>query len=319
MAVSYEQRPPRRGFPVLWPVILIVVGIILLLNSLEIVPWSIWGYLARFWPVILILIGVEILMSRLGLNWIASLLVAIVLIVVIVGLAITAVQAGWLPPDVLPPGTTQSTQPQSGSVDQALDILQEARVNIDFGAGQLTLDSLPASSDRLAAVDYAVGAIGLVPRLTMSTVRNQSELRISGTGNVRIGRSAGPDEWNVHLSPSIPIDLVTRVGAAEANLDLTDLKIRTLDLNVGASNAVVRFPAAAGSTRATINAGAASLAIEIPPESGASINQSSGLASIDMSSRFTREGNVYSTENYQTAANRIYIDLKAGVSRITIK
>jgi hypothetical protein len=47
------------------PVILVGVGVVLLLNTLEIVPWSCWSQLGRVWPVLLIVFGLGILRKNL--------------------------------------------------------------------------------------------------------------------------------------------------------------------------------------------------------------------------------------------------------------
>jgi hypothetical protein len=41
----------------LLPVLVIVAGILLLLNNLNVLDWSVWGEIAKFWPVLLILGG----------------------------------------------------------------------------------------------------------------------------------------------------------------------------------------------------------------------------------------------------------------------
>src|SRR5438034_2140642 len=55
-------RPGGRGFPT-GAVTLIVLGVILLLNTLDILEFR---YIARYWPVVLILAGVYMLWARLS-------------------------------------------------------------------------------------------------------------------------------------------------------------------------------------------------------------------------------------------------------------
>lgn len=308
-------RPRNRGVPVLGPAILIAVGIIFFLNNLEIVPWGVWGSLWRFWPILLILLGINIILGRTKAGWGISVIVAVALVVFIVGVAVGASQAGWIPAISM-----ESTgEPGAGSVDKELSRIQEARANIEFGAGRLSLDALPTSSDRLVVVDYRAGTLGRAPRLRLQEQDHVGVLRITGDEEVRFGRTTEPDLWDVHLSRSVPVELTVRIGAAEGNLDLTELKVQTLNLDIGASSAMVRFPTAAGSTRAFINTGAASLTLEIPPSVGARIVSESGLATVDSSPRFSRSGNIYTSENYQAASNRLDIELKAGVSSVNIK
>jgi cell wall-active antibiotic response 4TMS protein YvqF/B-box zinc finger protein len=57
-----NMRPGGRGFPT-GAVALIVLGIVLLLNTLDILDFR---YIARYWPVVLILAGVYMLWARLS-------------------------------------------------------------------------------------------------------------------------------------------------------------------------------------------------------------------------------------------------------------
>ncbi|MDP2659635.1 MAG: DUF5668 domain-containing protein [Dehalococcoidia bacterium] len=318
---SEQGRPHRRGFSVIGPAILIALGAVFLLNSLDIVPWSVWGTLWRFWPVILILLGVQTILGRSGANWAISLAVSIAAVVLLVGVVVAASQAGWI--EGIPidggAGAQQAKEAQAGSVSNELGTIQEARSTLEFGAGRLSVDSLPSGSDKLVVVDYSVGAVGRVPSTKLTQVGRQGNLDITGSNEVKFGFVSGADEWNVHLNPAVPQDLTVRIGAADGNLDLRGLKVRTLNLDVGASAVMVGLPANAGSTNAFVNSGAAALTLEIPAEVGARIVSDSGLASINASSRFSRAGGVFTTDDYQTAANRLDVELKAGVSTVSIK
>lgn len=65
---------------VVWGVLLIFGGILFLLNTLNLVPWEVWGQLWQFWPVLLILVGFRII---LGNNAFSRLLVTALSIFVI--------------------------------------------------------------------------------------------------------------------------------------------------------------------------------------------------------------------------------------------
>lgn len=51
----------RRIRGAIMPVLFIVAGILLLLNSLELIDWAIWPRLARLWPVVIIGFGASLL------------------------------------------------------------------------------------------------------------------------------------------------------------------------------------------------------------------------------------------------------------------
>ena len=45
-------------------ILLIVAGVVLLLQMLDVLPWDIWWNIWRFWPVLLVMLGLGILLGR---------------------------------------------------------------------------------------------------------------------------------------------------------------------------------------------------------------------------------------------------------------
>ena len=54
--------------------ILIVAGFLLLLNTFELLHWSVWNELWRFWPLLFVFWGMQIL---LGKTWLANLVMIV--------------------------------------------------------------------------------------------------------------------------------------------------------------------------------------------------------------------------------------------------
>ena len=68
-----EEKPQRvRGIPV-GGVFLVFLGVVFLLQTLDILPWALWGTLWRFWPALIIITGIGILLRRYNV-WLVSLL-----------------------------------------------------------------------------------------------------------------------------------------------------------------------------------------------------------------------------------------------------
>ena len=64
MASSPPQAPHPRP-SLVWPIVLVSIGVLFLLNNLGILAEDIWLPLLRLWPLVLILIGIEILVGPL--------------------------------------------------------------------------------------------------------------------------------------------------------------------------------------------------------------------------------------------------------------
>jgi hypothetical protein len=60
--------------------IFIIWGALLLLNTLNVVPWTVWNYIWPFWPVILIFWGLQIMFGFA--RWLIRLIKLIVIILI---------------------------------------------------------------------------------------------------------------------------------------------------------------------------------------------------------------------------------------------
>ncbi len=65
-------------------IILIFIGGLFLLNTLDIIRYNIWNLLFSYWPVFLIIIGINILFKSTKLWWVSPLLIIVLLLVLFV-------------------------------------------------------------------------------------------------------------------------------------------------------------------------------------------------------------------------------------------
>lgn len=303
--MSGEERRPRHryGLP-LFPIIVIIVGVVLLLQTLGILSWGLWGYLWRFWPILIIIIGLNIILGR-RFPWAVG---AISLLLVLLAFGVAAWQAG----------PRQASAGVSGQFSEALGDFQSAAVQINFGAGELTLASLPQDSTDLVAGETRGPEEA---RLSLQLDRRDSEAGLelsfpqrgwSGVGNPSLG-------LELNLNPRIPLELNVNTGASSSDLNLSDLKVRSLDIKGGAARLEIAMPAAAGQTAVSISAGAADITIVIPEGVAARIKHT-GLSSVDIdASRFPKAGDYNISPGYDTAANRIDIDITTAAASVRVR
>jgi hypothetical protein len=57
------SRRPLAAFFV--PIVIVCAGVVLLLNTLGILPWDSWSQISRFWPILVIAAGASILWRNL--------------------------------------------------------------------------------------------------------------------------------------------------------------------------------------------------------------------------------------------------------------
>ncbi|MEJ2737539.1 MAG: DUF5668 domain-containing protein [Anaerolineae bacterium] len=123
----------RRKVSILGPVLLIGVGILLLLNILGILEWSVWWNLLRFWPILLIAAGLDLLIGRRS---VLGALIATVLVLALLAGALWLTTTGAMTSDL-----------PSEQVRQSLGSATQAEVTIEPAVGILRLEALPESAN----------------------------------------------------------------------------------------------------------------------------------------------------------------------------
>ena len=317
-----EQRETRTAgtwLPVT-AILVLTLGIVLLLNTTGLVGWGIWLPLFNLWPLILIAVGLHIILAR---RFPIISAVAITLILAIgVGLAYLAF---WEAPN------NGDRSRQYGISSNRSELLE---LDANFGAGSLVIDSIvsPDEDEVLMAHFNNLGAYvddkhvenGTGVILSVDTPGVRLEDRGDGWKSqidlFGLFSTLGNLRWDVEVSPDIAeVVLDIEGGAADMDLRLTELNVKTLDMDVGAADVDIELPANAGHTDVDIDAGAADIDIAVPDGVAALIESDSALSSLDVdTSRFPKIGEVWRSPDYNTAQNRVYISIDAGVSDISI-
>ncbi len=109
------------------------------------------------------------------------------------------------------------------------------------------------------------------------------------------------------------------VGAASVDLDLTQYKVSTLNVGMGAAAFNVKLGNLVDVARIKIDAGASDIDILIPDSVGCEINSDAALSSRNYEG-FTKINNdIYRSEDFDKFSKKIYIDIDCGVSSIDVK
>jgi uncharacterized protein YqfA (UPF0365 family) len=259
-----------------------------------------------FWAVVLILIGALLLADNMGLF-------EVNVWQVIWPVALIALGVWVLVGPVMGMGRRQVISERAVIPLQGAE---QARVRVHHGAGRLQVDA-SAGPGELVNGTFA----GLVQHVRREGATLDVDMRMDfqwGWG--WRWRPGGTLDWTFGLNGAIPLALEFDTGASEAHLDLTDLRVTDLVLRAGASSTEVTLPAHAGHTRANIRAGAAYMRVRVPSGVAARLRVKSAVADVNVDqSRFPRRGNVYQSADYETAENKVEIDMEAGVGALDVR
>lgn len=89
-------------------------------------------------------------------------------------------------------------------------------------------------------------------------------------------------------------------------------------MNTGIGQATLTLPGQ-GRLRAEVNGGIGETIIFIPVGMAARIKVDTGLGGIQVTGNYQRQGDVYLSPGYDTAENRVDLDVDGGMGKITIQ
>jgi len=289
-------------------IFLLFLGVVFLLQTLNVIPWGLWGILWHFWPVLIIIIGLGILLRRYN-PWLVSVLVLAVLFACL-GIAI------WQYEPSLPAG--QTTQ----SYSEPLGNLECAGIEVNFTAGSLTVSSLSPGSLNFVEAEVRVsdgdGDRGM--RADFHQQDGEGRLRLSTEQVDRQFRGEAGLRWEVRFTRNIPLTIEVESAASNLNLDLGKLEVSELRIDIDASNCRVQMPDLIGTTYAYIEADVANVEVTIPDGVAGRLKVDVDLGAFEVDeNRFPKKGGYYISPDFESAQNRIELELDCDLGRVQIK
>ncbi len=262
-----------------------------------------------FWGSLFIVAGALLLLSNLGLLAFLNINIwKLIWPIFIIAMGVWTLWAATRGPEAL----------EREELSIPLGGITNGKLKLSFGAGQVHVHER-SGMDELLKGSF-VG--GVEHHIRTENDLTKVKLKPSSADFVHtfMPWSWGAREWDLGLNRDVAWQLYFEMGASDAQIDLTDLRVVDLKVETGASNTDITLPANAGHTHVDLDGGAASVQFTIPEGVAARIHVDSGLASIDINrERFPRIGDYYKSDDYETAVNKIDISADFGAGSLSIR
>ena len=298
---------------IIWGALILFVGVVFLLQVTGVLEWRIWGTLWKFWPVPIVLIGLSILLARRS-PWIIA-----ASTLVILGLCLWISTLNYMPSlahDVILV-EQRFTYPIIG--------VEQVNARIESSTGSISIaDLIQTDHQLLCEINDSRDAQNKPEKriLTMETDFTQN----NGTVNVNVRPVDGKSwsdwlvYWTLRFNQSIPLSLDVSGDGSRIDMHLEDLDIEKLYLEMDVCSGALTLPSSAGETTIDIDMDVSNLEITVPEGVAVKIKAdiNLGLFSIDKE-RFLQQGDYFISPDYDSAANRIDLNILCDVSRLVIK
>jgi energy-coupling factor transporter transmembrane protein EcfT len=304
-----------------WGVLLVIIGVLFILKNMGVI-WFDWWTILHLWPLILILWGISLIPMKDYVKLILS-LVAIALTFLIVSKYDNSDRPfmnwhrnhhNWqFNIDDSDEDSTYNSETQE--LYQSYDsTFKTASLNFEAAAGDFTIaDSLLTDKLLLFRKKGNIGDYSM----TSSDEGDKRivNLKIKDT-NVKFKNNS--NEVEMYLNPEPAWDFKFDVGAANINFDLSKFKIGNLQLDGGASSMYLKLGSKLPESKVKVNAGAASINIDVPQNAGVEIRTETVLTSHDFEGFKKVSKGHYRTDNFNSSTNKIFIEVDAGVSSLEV-
>jgi hypothetical protein len=306
----------RRG--VFWPLLLIALGLVFLLQNFGFISGVSWLAVASLWPLLLVLIGLDIAFAR---RWPLATL-AVEVAVIAAGLALVAYSPNLSPGLAFfggggnGPGTPEVSVPRGDTTKLSLTIDAGATHSYHLSGGATDLVEAHSANPDLR-------------------VRNSS--RTGGSADVRLDqvspsgflRPVNSGDIEVRVASDVPTSLTVNIGAGEFDIDLSDIHLSDARVNVGASSLNLVLPKPSGNVDIRMNGGASSITITVPDGVEARVATTGGFLSLRSDNPKIGTagavggcvacGSSVETSGYSAAHDRVTLTISAGATSIVVR
>jgi hypothetical protein len=309
----------------LWPVLLIVIGIdqiwrregsvgavfwigagiVFLLSNFGYLNISIWQAIFGLWPVLLVAIGFDILGGRRSI-WVA--LVGSLVVLALMAGSLYVMGAGLQSAQALP--GEQVTQPLNGATQASVDLAP--------AAGSLHVYALPGGDNLVEGTVATASGEHATHAVSTSGGTMVFSLHSTGTPFFLPNATQGRYNWNIGLSPQVPIDLKAAIGAGNMDIDLSGLQISNLQVDVAVGSATVTLPEK-GRFQAKMSGAVGQLVVIVPRGMQVRIQADNGLVGVSAPAGYQQQGKVYTSPGYAGAENAVDLQISQAIGQIVIK
>ena len=299
-----------------WGLLFITLGILILIDNFSGICWD-WISLWKLWPLVFILWGIAIMVK----NNVAKVLIAGL---AGIALAITLFSSFKTVVHLASGDFNIVFDDDSGSnyryeftdySEPFSDSIKTAEFHFQAGAGTFTTTSDTASKLFYAHTEGVKNNYELSTNVTHGNADLVMKMKHT---RIIIGKHSIRNRVEMYFNPNPVWDLNFEVGAASVNLDLSSVKVRNMNVSMGAASFKAKIGNNTDRTEINIETGATRVEISVPETSGCEVKLEGALNSKDFAGFKKVSSDLYRTANFDTASKKIFINIDSGVSSLNV-
>ena len=209
--------------------------------------------------------------------------------------------------------TTGSTKNETKVIDR--DGISEADLKINMGVGKLKVEG---GSDKLMDGNFIYNVVSWKPVVDYYKSGSTGKLSIVQPSVHNINTNINYTyEWDLKFNKDIPFNVDATVGVGESSIDLTDIKLKELNLQLGVGKTTVDISGDyQNDVEVDVKGGIGDTTIYVPKNMNVTIETDNGIGKTEVDG-FSNNGSTYT--NNQNSKYKMKVNVHCGIGRIAVK
>jgi hypothetical protein len=219
----------------------------------------------------------------------------------------------WLPISVLVAGCSGESAGEIQREKQSIELdgSESTRVTLTMEAGELKVSG---GAMTLMDAEFAYN----IDRLKPVVEHHAGEIEISQTGTRGFALGNTVSRWDLRLNNGVGWDVIAKLGAGEADLNLGDLNLRNVEMSIGAGEVRVDLRGTPKrSYNVRVQGGVGETVVHLPRTVGITASAAGGIGSISVNG-LEKRGERWINAGHEGDAVQITVDVKGGIGEIQV-
>lgn len=299
---------------------LIIIGVIFLLNTTGVLPWSVWINILKFWPLFIVSAGIGLIFGGNRILKLIGSLIGLGIFLVILALAIfNPFVNGW---SLIPLTSNSQTTNYSYEIKDSEYTNIKARnfnINLPLGEVNITDDSF----SNFLTLDAKYYSQSERPEIVKSVDENTLNTEVKNVQNNTFNLNGNGPQYNFVIGRLLlPTSFNLKLGAGNTNVNLDKLKVKQFNAEVGAGNLEVTFTnASTPSDGISLKSGLGNIKITLSKEIGVKLVYKVGLGNLTLNNSKLTSGSgngTVTTTNYEDSIIKVTLNIDSGLGNVDV-
>ena len=341
----------RNSRGIFWGGLLIILGIFWLLRNMNLIDIH-WQTILPYWPALLVLAGVILLITKSGTGIAGGFVALLITLAVFGGIVNRTDRAfdrhdrdwnfGWNDDDNSRDENDHDEddhndnaeednddrdadyqrehgmKSQNGSYEYEMeDFIQKANFNLEGGAGSFTLSG---TTGKLFEAKTKSNFVGFLSNTSINKLDNSATVNLKMEDeNVKLNKGEMSNEARINLNDKPVWNIDLGIGAGKGDFDFSNYKVENLKVSTGVAEMDIRMGDKLPSANVDIEAGVASITLEIPNSVGCEMRMDGAMNSKSFDNLDKVSDGLYRSPGFDQAAKKIIIKYEGGLTSFNIR